>query len=278
MRDLAKHPELCAVNTATFGFQTPITETISAIARAGFGGIAPWRREVEGQNVKAIGKHMRDAGLIVTSYCRSTYIPALTRPDFQKNIEDNYRALDDAAVLGATSFMIVSGSLPHGSKDLGAAHAQVAEGVALLCDYAKPLGLKISLEPLHPAYANERSCVNLLSHALDMCDAIGAENLGVCVDAYHCWWDPYLARDIARAGQRIFNFHVSDCLVPTADILNDRGMMGDGVIDLKLIRSLVEGAGHNGLVEVELFSSGNWWKRPMAETLAVLKERFATSV
>jgi sugar phosphate isomerase/epimerase len=278
MRDLAKHPELCAVNTATFGFQTPIAETIDAIARIGFGGIAPWRREVEGQNVKAIAKQMRDAGLKVTSYCRSTYIPALTHPALQKNIDDNYRALDDAAALGAKSFMIVSGSLPQGSKDLGVARAQVAEGVALLCDYAKPLGLKISLEPLHPVYANDRSCINLLSHALDICDAIGAENLGVCVDAYHCWWDPYLARDIARAGKRIFNFHVSDWLVPTTDILNDRGMMGDGVIDLKLIRSLVEGAGYTGLVEVELFSSGNWWKRPIAETLAVLKERFATAV
>jgi sugar phosphate isomerase/epimerase len=278
MRNLQGHPELCAINTATFGFQTAIGETVDAIARAGFGGIALWRREVEGLDVLATGKLIRDAQLKVTSYCRSTYLPALTKQEFQKNIEDNYRAIDDAALLGSKSFIIVSGSLPAGSKDLNAAHSQVAEGVALLCAYAAPLGVKISLEPLHPAYANDRSCINLLSHALDICDAIGAQNLGVCVDTYHCWWDPNLARDISRAGTRIIDYHVSDWLVPTTDILNDRGMMGDGVIDLKMIRGLVEKAGYNGLIEVELFSAHNWWGRPLAETLAVLKDRFSTAV
>jgi sugar phosphate isomerase/epimerase len=277
MRDLGKHPELCAINTATFGFQTSITETIDSIARAGFGGIAPWRREVEGQDVKAIAKLIRDAGLKVTGYCRSTYIPALTKAGFDKGIQENYRALDDAAAIGANSFMIVTGTLPH---DLNSARAQVAEGVALLCEYAEPLGVKIAIEPLHPVYALDRSCINLLSQALDLAAQIGSENLGICIDAYHTWWDPNLARDVARAGteKRILGFHVSDWLAPTTDILNDRGMMGDGVIDLKAIRSLIEGAGYDGLVEVEIFSNGNWWKKPIAETLQVLKERFATAV
>jgi sugar phosphate isomerase/epimerase len=277
VRDLAEHFELCAINTATFGFKTSIGETIDAIARAGFGGIAPWRREIEGQDVRTIGKHIRDAGLKVTGYCRSTYIPVLTRAEFQAGIQNNYRALDDAAALGANSFIIVSGTLP---SDLVSARAQVAEGLALLCDYAKPLGVKIAIEPLHPVYALDRSCINLLSQGLDLCAAIGAENLGVCIDVYHSWWDPNLARDVARAGaeKRILGFHVSDWLNPTTDVLNDRGMMGDGVIDLKMIRGQVEAAGFEGLVEVELFSTSNWWKRPMEETLGVLKERFATQV
>ena len=277
MRELSGHLELCAVNTATFGFQAPIAETIDAIARAGFGGIAPWRREVEGQDVRAIGKRIRDAGLKVTGYCRSTYIPTLTRAEFENSMRDNFRALDDAAELGANSFMIVSGTLP---SDLVSARAQVAEGVAVLCDYAKPLGVNIAVEPLHPAYALDRSCINLLSQGLDLCAAIGASNLGVCIDAYHTWWDPNLARDVARAGteKRILGFHVSDWLNPTTDILNDRGMMGDGVIDLKMIRGLIETAGYDGLVEVELFSTDNWWKRPIEETLQVLTERFSTVV
>ncbi len=277
MRDLSQHLELCAINTATFGFHIPIAESIDAIARAGFGGVAPWRREVEGQNIKAIGRQIRDAGLKVTGYCRSTYIPALTRAEFNKSMQDNYSALDDAAVLGADSFMIVTGTLP---SDLVSARKQVAEGVALLCDYAKPLGVNIAIEPLHPVYALDRSCINLLSQGLDLCAQIGADNLGVCIDSYHTWWDPNLARDVERAGKenRIFGCHVSDWLNPTTDILNDRGMMGDGVIDLKSFRRMVENASYDGLIEVELFSAGNWWKRPIEETIAVLKERFATAV
>ena len=277
MRTLNGHLELCAINTATFGFQTPIETTIDAVARAGFGGIAPWRREIEGNNAKNIGKHIRDAGLKVTGYCRSTYIPAQTKADFDLGIQDNYHALDDAAELGADSFMIVSGTIP---SDLKSARAQVTEGVALLCEYAKPLGISIALEPLHPIYALDRSCINLISQGLDLCAAIGADNLGVCIDTYHTWWDPNLERDIARAGKekRILGFHVSDWLDPTTDTLNDRGMMGDGVIDLKHFRSLVEEAGYRGFVEVELFSTQNWWKRPMAETLRILGERFSTVV
>jgi sugar phosphate isomerase/epimerase len=277
MRDLSQNLNVCAVNTATFGFQSHIVETIEAVARAGFGGIAPWRREIEGQDVRPIAKQIRDAGLRITGYCRSTYIPALTRAEFDLNIRDNYRALDDAALLGAHSFMIVTGTLPH---DLKLARQQVAEGLALLCEYAKPLGVSIAIEPLHPVYTLDRSCINLLSQGLDLCTTIGADNVGICIDAYHTWWDPNLARDIARAGRdkHILGFHVSDWLNPTNDILNDRGMMGDGVIDLKSIRQMVEDTGYNGFVEVELFSAGNWWKRPLVETLAVLKERFATVV
>jgi sugar phosphate isomerase/epimerase len=277
MRDLHNHVELCAINTATLGHQTPIAETIDAIARAGFGGIAPWRREVEGNDVPGIAKQIRDAGLNVTGYCRSTYMPALSKAEFNTNITDNYRALDDAALLAADSFTIVTGTLP---QDLISSRAQVAEGLALLSEYAKPLGVKIAIEPLHPVYALDRSCINLLSQALDLASLIGDANVGVCIDAYHTWWDPNLARDVTRAGaeKRIFGFHVSDWLNPTTDILNDRGMMGDGILNLKLIRGMVEDAGYDGLIEVEIFSTGNWWKRPIAETLQVVKERFATIV
>lgn len=276
MRDLANHPELCAINTATFGHQAPLAETVEAIAKAGFGGIAPWRREVEGHNVKAIAKHIRDAGLKVTGYCRSTYIPAPTAERFLANIADNIAALNDAAVLGADSFVMVVGTLP----DLKLARSQVQDGVGVLAQHAETLGVKLALEPLHPVYAGDRSCINLISQALDMCDAIGSEKVGVFVDAYHVWWDPNVARDIARAGTEkcIFGFHVSDWLMPVTDTLNDRGMMGDGVIDLKSLRAMVEAAGYDGLIEVEIFSSANWWKRPMAETLQVIKERLGIAV
>lgn len=274
----------CAVNTATLGFQCPIEQSIDAIAAAGFGGIAPWRREVEGQNVSAIAKRIRDAGLKVTGYCRSTYLPSATVAGLQANIESNRRALNDAAALGANSFVMVVGGLPKGSKDIAGVRTQVAEGVAQLLDHGKNLGVRIALEPLHPVYTAERSCLTLLSEALEMCQQIEGSapvpSLGVCLDVYHVWWDPNLKRDIARAGmeKRIFGFHVCDWLVPTNDVLNDRGMMGDGVIDIPSIRALVEKAGYRGLTEVEIFSAQNWWKKPVAEILKTCAERLATSV
>ena len=273
-----------AINTATLGFQCPIEKSIDAIAAAGFGGIAPWRREIEGQNVSGIAKRIRDAGLKVTGYCRSTYLSSLTREGLLANIKSNKRAMDDAAVLGANSFVMVVGGLPEGSRDIAGARAHVVEGTAQLLEYGKSLGVRIALEPLHPVYTAERSCLTLLSEALDMCQqiegAVVAPSLGVCLDVYHIWWDPNLERDIARAGleKRIFGFHVCDWLVPTADVLNDRGMMGDGVIDIASIRADVKKAGYQGLIEVEIFSEQNWWKRPVAEILKVCAERLATSV
>ena len=273
-----------AINTATLGFQGPIEESIDAIAAAGFGGIAPWRREVEGHDVAAISRRIGAAGLKVTGYCRSTYLPALSPDGLLAHIEDNKRALDDAAVLGADSFVMVVGGLPKGSKDIARARAQVAEGTLALLEHGKKLGVKIALEPLHPVHAAERSCLSLLSEALDMCQEIEGSShapwLGVCIDAYHVWWDPNLKRDIVRAGQekRIFGFHVCDWLVPTGDVLNDRGMMGDGVIDLPALCADIESAGYRGLTEVEIFSAENWWKRPVTETLKVCAERLANSV
>ena len=283
MRNLAAHPELCAINTATLGFQAPISEAIEAVARAGFGGIAPWRREIEGGDLATIARRIREAGLKVTGYCRSTYIPAADRNGFLANVEANRRALEDAATLGAASFVMVVGGLPPGSKDMAGARAQVRDATAVLLEHGRKVGVRIALEPLHPVYAADRSCLSLLSEALDWCDAIEGDAaspwLGTCIDVYHLWWNPNLARDVAKAGRarRIFGFHVCDWLAPTTDVLNDRGMMGDGVIDVPMIRAAVEGAGYDGFVEVEIFSVANWWKRPMAETLAICRERLATA-
>jgi sugar phosphate isomerase/epimerase len=276
MRELRDHPELCAINTATLGFSTPIDDVIEAVARHGFGGIAPWRREIEGHDVKAIAAHIRDAKLKVTGYCRSTFIPAATSKAFRANMEANKRAIADAALLGAESFVMVVGSLPEGSKDLPAARRQVAEATAELLAHGKAHGVRIALEPLHPVYAADRSCLSTIDEALDLCDRLAPASekmLGVCLDVYHIWWDPALERAIARAKDRIFGFHVCDWLRETKDVLNDRGMMGDGVIDIPAIRAMVENAGYRGMIEVEIFSAANWWTRPVDETLKVCRVR-----
>jgi sugar phosphate isomerase/epimerase len=282
VRDLAASMASCAINTATLGFQAPIAGTIEAVARAGFGGIAPWRREIEGLDAAAIGRHIRDAGLTATGYCRSSFIPAATKAAFDANVADNMRAIEDAAALGAGHFVMVVGGLPEGSRDLAAARRQVADACGRLATQARRLGVRLALEPLHPVYAADRSCLNLLSGALDLCDTLEGKTaepwLGTVIDVYHVWWDPGLAASIARAGKarRIFGFHVCDWLVPTDDPLNDRGMMGDGVIDLTAIRAMVEQSGYAGMVEAEIFSAKNWWRRPIDDTLEVCRQRFST--
>jgi sugar phosphate isomerase/epimerase len=278
MRDLDGHPELCAINTATLGFSQPIGTVIDAIARHGFGGIAPWRREVEGQDVAAIARHINNAKLKVTGYCRSTFIPAATGQEFRANIDANKRAIEDAAILGAENFVMVVGGLAQGSKDIRSARRQVAEATFELVAHGRQHGVKIALEPLHPVYAADRSCLSTIDEALDLCDGIGASAggmLGVCLDVYHIWWDPYLERAITRAQDRILGFHVCDWLLKTKDVLNDRGMMGDGVIDIPTIRAMAENARYQGLIEVEIFSSGDWWTRPIDETLKTCRERLA---
>lgn len=284
MNPPALAPERRSINTATLGFQAPIEHTAEAIARAGFTQIAPWRREIEGQDVKAIARHIRHAGLQVNGYCRSTYIPASDAAAYRANIESNKRALDDAATLGATTFVMVVGSLPQGSKDLDAARQQVKEATAELLAHGRSIGVRIGLEPLHPVYAADRSCLTLLSEALAWCEAIEGQALdpwlGCIADCYHIWWDPAVVTslEMAASARRIFGFHVCDWLVPTEDVLNDRGMMGDGVIDISKLRAAAERGGYRGAVEVEIFSAQNWWKRPMEETLRICAERFTSSV
>ncbi len=282
LRDLAQG-RLCCLNTATLGHREPIETVIDATARAGFGAISPWRRDVEGHDVAAIGRRIRDAGLVLPGYCRSTYLPATTSEGFETNVEDNRRAVSDAASLGAKSFVMVVGGLARGSKDLEGARRQVEDGTALLLEHGREVGCRIALEPLHPMYAGDRSCLNTLALALDICDRLEPDPgfdpwLGVVVDVYHTWWDPGLDLQIARAGRgnRIMGFHVCDWLVPTKDLLLDRGMMGDGVIDIPAIRGEIEAAGYEGPAEVEVFSAGNWWRRDREEVLRVCRERFAT--
>ena len=283
MRDLANRLDLCSINTATLGHREKISTVIDAVARHGYGAICPWRRDLQDENVAAIARQIRDAQLTVSGYCRSTYFPALTRQELEANIADNIKAVTDAATLGAACFVLVVGSLPEGSRDLTAARAQVEDGVSRLLEHAKKVGIRLALEPLHPMYAGDRSCLNTLQQALDLAEKIEPDSssppsLGVAVDVYHVWWDPDLAREIARAGKanRLFGYHVCDWLVPTRDLLTDRGMMGDGVIDLRMIRALMESANYNGPVEVEIFSSLDWWKRPMNDVLAMCSARLQT--
>jgi sugar phosphate isomerase/epimerase len=219
----------------------------------------------------------RTHDLTVTGLCRGGMFTGADAASRRAALEDNRRAVDEAAALRARCLVLVAGGLPKGSRDLVGARQQVHDGLAALLPHARAAGVPLAIEPLHPMYAADRACVNTLSQALDLCDALG-EGVGVALDVYHVWWDPDLARQIARAGRRILAYHVCDWLDPTTDLLLDRGMMGDGVIDLRAVRRLVEDTGYRGHCEVEIFSTGNWWKRDPVEVLRTCIERHRTVV
>ncbi len=271
-------PSKASLNTATVKTQWDLKQCVEGCLRHGFAGISPWRDIVQAAGVEEAGRIVRGSGLEVTGLCRGGMFPAATPAGRQAALDDNRRAVDEAVAIGANCLVLVCGGLPEGSKDLADARAQIEDGIAQLLDYARPAGMPLAIEPLHPMYAADRACVNTMAQANDMCDRLG-EGVGLAVDVYHIWWDPDLEAQIKRAGKdRILAFHVCDWLVPTRDLLTDRGMMGDGVIDIPRIRSWVEGVGYDGLYEVEIFSELNWWNRDADEVMETIKERIASAV
>jgi len=273
MNNSPPNPDLLSLNTATVREKWSLRQMIEGCARHGIRGIAPWRDKLAELGAKEAAKLIRSHGLSVTGLCRGGMFPAADRQGRQAAIEDNLRAIEDAATLEARCLVLVVGGLAAGSKDLAGAREQVRDGIGAVLGHARSCGVPLAIEPLHPMYAADRACVNTLAQANDLCDELG-EGLGLAVDLYHVWWDPRLKAEIERAGaKRLLAFHICDWLVPTTDLLLDRGMMGDGVIDIPLIRSWVEAAGYRGFHEVEIFSANNWWRRDPDEVLATCRER-----
>ena len=268
-------PERFSLNTATVRAQWSLCDCIEGCLRHGIRGIAPWRDKLEDCGVKEAARMIADSGLVVTGLCRGGMFPAADEAGRLAALDDNRRAVDQAMEIGSSCLVLVVGGLPPGSKDIRGARAQVRDGIGAMLEHARAVGMPLAIEPLHPMYAADRACVNTMKHANDLCDELG-QGLGIAVDVYHVWWDPDLQAEIGRAGaERLLAFHVCDWLVPTTDLLLDRGMMGDGVIDLPRIRGWMEVAGYEGFTEVEIFSAENWWKRPGDEVLRTCVERLA---
>ena len=298
MRDFSTDHRWLSINTATLRGAGALDRIVEACARHGIRAISPWRDQVHAIGLARTAELVRAHALELSGYCRGGMFPALDAAGRQRAVDDNRRAIDEARALNAACLVLVVGSLPGAlegkplSKDLFAARNDVRDGVAATLEHARAAAMPLAIEPLHPMYAADRACVNTLEQALDLCDSLdparggsngvdgaGRAALGVAVDVYHVWWDPKLEAQIARAGrERLLAFHVCDWLVPTKDLLNDRGMMGDGVIDIPRIRGWIEAAGFAGYSEVEIFSTENWWKRPDDEVLATCIARHRTCV
>lgn len=292
MRDFSTDHRWLSINTATVrrqrGQDWPLPQIIDACAARGIRAISPWRDQVQAAGLSATAKALRSHGIELSGYCRGGMFTYTDAAGQQAALDDNLRALDEACELQAPCLVLVVGALPGalaGSaahKDIALARQQVTDGIAVLLDAARQRGMPLAIEPLHPMYAADRACINTMAQALDVCDALDPQRtgaLGVAVDAYHVWWDPQLETQITRAGrERLLALHVCDWLTPTSDLLNDRGMMGDGVIDLPLLRGWVEAQGFVGYSEVEIFSTNNWWQRDGGEVLDTCIARHRSAV
>ncbi|MES2280869.1 MAG: sugar phosphate isomerase/epimerase family protein [Pseudomonadota bacterium] len=292
MRDFSKDHQWLSINTATIrkdqGTDLPLDQIIEACVARGITAVSPWRDQVAAVGLDKISALVKKHGLKLSGYCRGGMFTAADAAGLKAAHEDNIRAVDEACELNAACLVLVVGGLPGAlagraaHKDIALSRQQVKDGIAKLLDYARSKNMPLAIEPLHPMYAADRACVNTMEHALDLCDELDPSKsgaLGVAVDVYHVWWDPKLQAQIKRAGKnRLLAFHVCDWMTPTTDLLNDRGMMGDGVIDIPKIRGWVEAEGFAGYSEVEIFSTGNWWLKDHAEVLDTCIARHKTAV
>ncbi len=255
-----------------------VAEAVAGCARAGVTGIGLWREPVAEYGLDRSAKLVRDAGLRVTSLCRGGFFTGATAAERARSLDDNRRAVDEAATLGTDVLVLVSGGLPVGSRDIDGARAQVADALGELGPYAGERGVRLAIEPLHPMFCSDRCVISTLGQAVTLASRFPVEQVGVVVDVYHLWWDPDLYTEIARAAGRIASFQVCDWVTPLpAGVLEGRGMIGDGCIELRRMREAVEAAGYTGPIEVEIFNT-EWWNTPGTEVLDLAIARYREHV
>jgi sugar phosphate isomerase/epimerase len=270
-------PDKLDLNTATLRPPWTLREIVEACARHHIRAIAPWRDRIREVGLREAAAMFRHEGLAVSSLCGGGMFPAADRRRRLAALDENRRAVDEAAGLEAACLVLPVGGLAPGSKDLPAAREQVRDGLGELLEHARGSGVALAIEPQHPMFCADQGCINTMAQALDLCDELDSRAggaLGVALDVYHLWWDPGLREGIERAGERrLLCFQLADWLVPTRELGTDRGMMGDGVIDLPCIRDWVHGAGYRGFHEVEILSAQDWWRRDPDEVLSTCRRR-----
>ena len=253
-----------SLNQATVKY-ADLPTAIRVTADAGIPAIGLWREPVAEHGLAASVSAVRGAGLRVSSLCRGGFFTTPEGPERRAALDDNRRALDEAAALGAPTLVLVAGGLPGGSRNLEGARSRVSDALAELAPYARDVGVSLSIEALHPMYAADRAVVSTLGQALDLAAPFAAEEVGVVIDTFHVWWDPQLRDQIARAGRegRIASYQVCDWVVPiAADPLLSRGIPGDGCIDFSTLTQWVIASGYRGDIECEVFRQEVWDAEP----------------
>jgi len=255
----------------------PLTleQCLAEFPNRGVSGITIWRQALEGRTLTAVRRQVADSGMTLVSLCRGGFFPATTPAGRQKAIDDNLLAIEQANAIGAPLVVLVSGALP--GQSLAESRKQIAEGIAAILPTAEAAGVKLAIEPLHPMYADDRSAVNTMRQAHEICDTLGSpRSLGIAVDVYHVWWDPELKAQIELAGRtgRLHAFHICDWRTPTVDLLNDRGLMGEGCINIREISDWVDATGFAGHREAEIFSH-RWWAEDQQHFLDQIAASYA---
>lgn len=250
-----------------------LRQCVDAFTKAGVGGISVWRNVIEPIGVDEAASILKDSGLKVPALVRGGFFPAMQASDRQKAIDDNRACIDEAATIGAEMVVLVVGAVP--GMPMSEARKHVTDGIGSVLPHAVERGVKLAIEPLHPMYAADRSCINRMREAREVCEQLKCRMLGIAVDVYHVWWDPDLQQEVELAGKQhtLFAYHLCDWRTNTRDLLNDRGLMGDGCIDIPTISKWVQQAGFNGLNEVEVFSN-EYWAMDQQAYLDLIIERY----
>lgn len=274
MADLAR----LSIHQVTLLQQCTTPQFIETMAHHDVRCASLWRDKVREHGVERTAALVADSGITMSGYCFGGLVTSPDAREASRARDDVRRALDEAAALGAPCLVFVAGGVDPAEKSIANARTRALDGIADLIPHARSVGVKLAIEPLHPMICATRSVLSTVGQANRWCDKLAADDIvGIAVDTYAVWWDPDLEAEIARAGKRICAFHVSDWLVDTQDLRFDRGMMGDGVIDIPGIRAMVERSGFDGWVEVEIFSQRNWWKRDTDEVVETIQERFESA-
>ncbi|CAN5233254.1 sugar phosphate isomerase/epimerase [soil metagenome] len=254
----------------------PLPEALAGLAQIGAGGIGIWRESIAELGLAQVSSMIADSGLSVSSLCRAGYVTDPTTLAASQSA--NRRAVEEAAAIGARGLVFVAGGLAAGDRDLVGARSRIADAIAELVPFARAASVPLALEPMHPIFAADRGIVSTLGEALDLAEQFDSEDVGVVVDTFHVWWDPQILAQIARAGERILSYQVSDWITPLPpDTLLSRGVMGDGHIDFSSLTSAVTAAGYRGCIEVEIFNADLWSQRG-EDILRLVAERYAALV
>jgi sugar phosphate isomerase/epimerase len=249
-----------------------LREAIDGCVRHGIPAIAPWRDKLAAHGVAAAARDLRDAGLRVSSLCRGGFFAAPSASERQARIDENRRAIDEAAAIGAPVLVLVPGTAEGAS--LAGARAMIADGIAAVLPHAQACNVRLAIEPLHPMMIAERSVITSLGEANDLCARFASPHVGVIADVYHIFWDYRVEAEIARAGVTIAGFHLSDWRTPAGDVTADRAMIGDGCIDLAGLARAVAAAGYTADIEVEVLNAG-LWAGDQEQTLRTVVERYS---
>jgi sugar phosphate isomerase/epimerase len=251
-----------------------LPEAIQGCVDAGLGAIGIWREQLAEVGLDEACRLVAESGLRVSSLCRGGFFTTADPAEAAAAEARNREAIEEVAALNAATLVLVPGGLPTGDRDLQGARDRAARAIERLVPYAHELGVNLGIEPMNPIYAADRGVISTLEQALDIAERFDPADVGVVVDTFHVWWEPGVADQVHRAGQRIVSYQICDWITPLpADTLLARGMMGDGHIDFPTFSRSVAEAGYRGDIEVEIFNA-DLWAAPPTEVVDTMAKRY----